>query len=167
MCVVRQPYAAGRVALPYSFDVALLACSADGDSFDILEGDFFDDEELLIVVRGRDEQEAVYLASVGYHDLGYQTLAVPGSTSRENLLLEVMARCEAGEMAAVEMPIKKSRRLVGCRSGAVSLAVNGRAGRRVACVLDGAGTKMECIDVEGDEEEDEEGEGESSMMEAE
>ncbi|KAL1737776.1 hypothetical protein HDZ31DRAFT_70798, partial [Schizophyllum fasciatum] len=142
------------------FDVAVLACAtADGTAYELLEGDFFDEEELLIVVR---TQEAVYLASVGYHDLGYQTLAVHGATSRENLALEVMARCEAGEVAAVEMPIKKSRRLVGCRSGAVSLAVNGRVGRRVACVLDGAGTKMECIDVEGDEddeEEEEEGDG--------
>ena len=44
------------------------------------------------------EAEAVYLASVGYHDLGYQTLAVHGATSRENLALEVMGRCEAGEV---------------------------------------------------------------------
>ncbi|KAL1737184.1 anaphase-promoting complex, cyclosome, subunit 4-domain-containing protein [Schizophyllum commune] len=174
LCVVRQPYAAGSAAPPYNFDVAVLSCTtADGTAYELLEGDFFDDQDMLIVVR---TPEAVYLASVGYHDLGYQTLAVHGATSRENLALEVMGRCEAGEMAAVEMPIKKSRRLVGCRSGAVSLAVNGRPNRRVACVLDGAGTKMECIDVEGDEEdEDEEGEeeaegqgeeeGSSSMME--
>jgi len=35
----------------------------------------------------------------------------------------------------------------------VSLAVNGRAGRRVACVLDGRGLVMESIDMEGDGED--------------
>lgn len=45
----------------------------------------------------------------------------------------------------------------------MTLSVNGRVGRRVSCVLDGAGITMEIIDMEGgdDEEEDEEGEGEA------
>ena len=52
VCVVRQPYAAGSAAPPYNFDVAVLSCTtADGIAYELLEGDFFDDQDLLIVVR--------------------------------------------------------------------------------------------------------------------
>lgn len=33
----------------------------------------------------------------------------------------------------------------------MSVAVNGRVGRRVVCVLDGDGTRMEVLDMEGEE----------------
>lgn len=58
------------------------------------------------------------------------------------------------------------RALKGCREGGVTLAVNGRAGRRVSCVLDGTGVAVEVLDMEGEdeelelEEEEEAGEGE-------
>lgn len=35
----------------------------------------------------------------------------------------------------------------------MSLAVNGRVNRRVACVLDASGTRMESFDLEGDGED--------------
>lgn len=59
------------------------------------------------------------------------------------------------------IPIKRRRQLTACRDGSVSLAVNGRAGRRVVCILDGDGTTMDILDMEGDE--DMEGEDESEM----
>lgn len=37
----------------------------------------------------------------------------------------------------------------------MALAVNGRTGRRVACVLDVAGGGLEIVDIEGEEEETE------------
>ena len=37
----------------------------------------------------------------------------------------------------------------------MSLSVNGRSGRRIACVLDGAGNELEMLDMEGEEEEEE------------
>ena len=37
----------------------------------------------------------------------------------------------------------------------MTLAVNGRTGRRVACVLDRAGSSLEVVDIEGEEEETE------------
>lgn len=43
--------------------------------------------------------------------------------------------------------------LKGCKEGGVSVAVNGRKGRRVGCVLDGTGSVLECIDLEGDGED--------------
>lgn len=51
---------------------------------------------------------------------------------------------------SVQIPIKRSRALAGCKEGHVSIAVNGRSGRRVACVLDDKGLTMESFDLEGD-----------------
>ena len=63
------------------------------------------------------------------------------------------------------MPIRRSYVLAGCISGEVSLALNGRIGRRVACVLDRKEGVLEVLDIEGetddeewDEDEDENGE---------
>lgn len=52
--------------------------------------------------------------------------------------------------------IIQSRTMGGCVSGGVTLAVNGRAGRRVSCVLDATGLSLEVLDMEGEEEEEEE-----------
>jgi anaphase-promoting complex subunit 4 len=61
-------------------------------------------------------------------------------------------------MAARALPIEQRRMLAGCKDGGVSLAVNGRAGRRVACVLDDRGLALEILDMEGEgEAEDTEG----------
>ena len=59
------------------------------------------------------------------------------------------------------MPIRRSYVLAGCNSGEVSVALNGRTGRRVACVLDQKEGILEVLDIEGesdDEEWDEDGE---------
>lgn len=56
------------------------------------------------------------------------------------------------------MPIKRCRDLPGCRQGSVSLAVNGRVGRRMACVLDSTGLTVEVMDMEGEAEEIDESE---------
>jgi anaphase-promoting complex subunit 4 len=59
------------------------------------------------------------------------------------------------------MPIRRSYVLAACVSGEVSLALNGRIGRRVACVLDHKEAILEVLDIEGemdDESWDEEGE---------
>jgi anaphase-promoting complex subunit 4 len=48
------------------------------------------------------------------------------------------------------MPIRRSYVLAGCVSGDVSLALNGRMGRRVACVLDRKEAILEVLDIEGE-----------------
>ena len=53
------------------------------------------------------------------------------------------------------MPIRRSYVLAGCISGEVSLALNGRAGRRVACVLDQTEGVLEVLDIEGETDDDE------------
>jgi hypothetical protein len=64
--------------------------------------------------------------------------------------------------------IRRTRRLAGVqRGGPATLAVNGRRGRRVACVLDGRGSTVEMLDLEGDDEgTDEAEEGDASGAEA-
>lgn len=39
-------------------------------------------------------------------------------------------------------------------TGGVSLALNGRTGRRVGCVLDRTGTSLESFDVEGEADDE-------------
>ena len=53
------------------------------------------------------------------------------------------------------MPIKRSYVLAGCINGEASLALNGRTGRRVACVLDCKEGVLEVLDIEGETDEDE------------
>ena len=43
--------------------------------------------------------------------------------------------------------------LTSCKEGRISVAVNGRKGRRVGCVLDSTGTMVESIDLEGEGED--------------
>lgn len=47
------------------------------------------------------------------------------------------------------IPIKSCRELIDGKEGDVSLAVNGRTGRRVACVLDNKESTVEILDMEG------------------
>ena len=53
-------------------------------------------------------------------------------------------------MVPIETIVNRRRPLSNCQNGGISLALNGRAGRRVACVLDGAGTSLESFDLEGE-----------------
>ena len=58
------------------------------------------------------------------------------------------------QIAAVLMPIRRSYVLAGCISGEISLALNGRIGRRVACVLDHKEGVLEVLDIEGETDEE-------------
>jgi hypothetical protein len=79
--------------------------------------------------------------------------------SEDNLPISDEETCL--QIASVLMPIRRSYVLAGCISGEVSLALNGRTGRRVACVLDRKEAVLEVLDIEGetdDESWDEDGE---------
>lgn len=62
----------------------------------------------------------------------------------------------SSQLASIPIPIKERRELAYGGSGPVSVALNGRVGRRVASVLDGQGTNMETLDLEGDAEQEDE-----------
>ena len=63
------------------------------------------------------------------------------------------------QLPSRKIAIRRHRGLRSCKEGRISVALNGRKGRRVGCVLDGTGTMLECIDVEGDGEDMEEADG--------
>lgn len=124
------------------------------------------------------------IAAVVYSDLQYQELQPVGTMnelSREELILHAVRRQKADQVRRIKpelrtaegtdeetclkivtvlMPIKRSYVLAGCSDGGVSLAVNGRAGRRVVCVLDHKKAVLDVLDVEGDAEDESEGEEE-------
>ena len=110
-----------------------------------------------------------------------QPVSPVSDLSREQLIEHAVEEREAGQVllyrkrrlscrlltreqiAAVLMPIRRSYVLAGCISGDVSLALNGRIGRRVACILDRKEAILEVLDIEGETDEgswDEEGEEE-------
>ncbi|PFH54494.1 hypothetical protein AMATHDRAFT_134140 [Amanita thiersii Skay4041] len=128
----------------------------DQVAFDLLETDFFDDELMVIVYRLRNRDKSTFIATVKYNDLGYQPL-VPDvyvkAPAREDLMQYAMGQWKSGNIRGVGSPIKRCRGLKGCKTGRVYLAVNGRVGRRVACVLDGKGTTVETFDMEGEGDE--------------
>ncbi|KAJ3754331.1 anaphase-promoting complex, cyclosome, subunit 4-domain-containing protein [Lentinula raphanica] len=139
-------------------ELAVLECclrrseEEDVVGVDLLALEFFDDETVVIVYR-TDRGEA-YIGTICYSDLEYVDFQSVGYVriSRESLTESALQSLNAGQVTY--LPIKQSRGLKRCRSGAVSLAVNGRVGRRVACVLDNEGTTLETFDLEGDEGEE-------------
>jgi len=92
-----------------------------------------------------------------------QSVSSVSDLSREQLIEHAIAdEGTWSQIAAVLMPIRRSYVLAGCISE-VSLALNGRIGRRVACVLDRKEAILEVLDIEGETDEgswDEEGEEE-------
>lgn len=57
------------------------------------------------------------------------------------------------QLIPTSLPLEK-RRVIRCsKSTSYSMALNGRVGRRVACVLDSTGTSMESFDLEGEVED--------------
>ncbi|KAJ3970282.1 anaphase-promoting complex, cyclosome, subunit 4-domain-containing protein [Lentinula raphanica] len=141
-------------------ELAVLECclrrseEEDVVGVDLLALEFFDDETVVIVYR-TDRGEA-YIGTICYSDLEYVDFQSVGYVriSRESLTESALQSLNAGQSRSAYLPIKQSRGLKRCRSGAVSLAVNGRVGRRVACVLDNEGTTLETFDLEGDEGEE-------------
>jgi hypothetical protein len=65
------------------------------------------------------------------------------------------------------LPIHRCRPLptLPVPGGKISLALNGRKGRRVGCVSMGEGKQVEVFDMEEDEDAQEGGEGDSADME--
>ncbi|KAG7450497.1 uncharacterized protein BT62DRAFT_1001314 [Guyanagaster necrorhizus] len=164
LCLARVEYGSEK-APDGVVEVCLLECcieNEDGskEELEVLEAEFFDDEYVVIVYRLRGEDGGTFIATVGYNDLGYQGLLCDGEYVRmhlrENLMDDVVSRWRTGQMESVRIPIKRCRRLAGCQAGEVALAVNGRKGRRVACVIGGNRMMMEVIDLEGEDAEGEE-----------
>jgi len=165
LCLSRMRYGSDvSHGLPV-VDVALLDCRVQQsnsdlgeslDNLDLLGADFFDDENMVVLYRYQKDNEQTFIAMFSYNDLGYQTLPLDGyvkGPSREHLVQQVLQLWDEGHMTSSNIPIKSCRELIAGKGGDVSLAVNGRTGRRVACVLDNKGSTMEVLDMEGNSEE--------------
>lgn len=56
-------------------------------------------------------------------------------------------------MASTKLPVNRRRLLSDWQRDGGTVALNERIGRRVACVLDSTGTRLESFDMEGDAED--------------
>ncbi|KAI8995617.1 anaphase-promoting complex, cyclosome, subunit 4-domain-containing protein [Trametes punicea] len=150
LCVARLQQGLGELKSVPTVEATALECcvpvagSEENAPVSVLDFDFFDDNMLVIVYRPKDQDGgATCVATVGYANLIYDTIpaqAYVTGTTRETLMDDVRERLASGQLLSAPAPIIQSRPLKGCREGGVTLAVNGRAGRRVSCVLDGRGT---------------------------
>ncbi|KAG8749870.1 hypothetical protein FRC12_013187 [Ceratobasidium sp. 428] len=131
---------------------------------EILDLEFFDDDALVLVVRTKEPQDRAFIATVMYRDVEYSNAIGEDDRvchSREALVERAMGEYESGRLCGTTVPIERSRELRAWGGGPVRLAVNGRKGRRMACVLDAAGA-LEVLDMEGDEDEADPGSGSGS-----
>ncbi|KAG6911951.1 hypothetical protein DXG01_000199 [Tephrocybe rancida] len=141
------------VVLLEPFSLAGLEETSTG--LDLLEVDFLDDECVVIVYRVHGDGGPANIATITYCELGYQSMQADlhvRLVAREELMLEAVEQWKQGHLSKTRLPIKRSRALKGGKTGGVSLALNGRQGRRVACVLDSKG-RLESFDMEGDDDD--------------
>jgi len=139
----------------------MLQCGGNGAGNNvrhiIRDFDFFDDDSLVVVFRVNGAAGPTTVATVGFSDLHYQEVQIVSPVnelSREQLIEHALEERKVGQIAAVLMPITRSYVLAGCISGEVSLALNGRTGRRVACVLDRKEAVLEVLDIEGEADDE-------------
>ncbi|CAE6462052.1 unnamed protein product [Rhizoctonia solani] len=140
----------------------VIECEVDGVGAEILDIAFFDDNQLLVILRTRGR---AHIGMIYYRELGWigDVRGTREVVSREELMELVMRHYETNrmEIAQLEQTVARSRELQGCGTGLAQLSVNGRRGRRTACVLDSGGV-MEVLDMEleGGEEAESESERE-------
>ncbi|KAF9466261.1 anaphase-promoting complex, cyclosome, subunit 4-domain-containing protein [Collybia nuda] len=140
--------------------VALLERAfSTGGEFELAANDFFDDESIVIAYRLRGDNQPTYLATFDYSGLEYITLPLNSRFSvREELVHSVLEQWSQGNLPSSPITIKRHRSLKRFPSDTLSFALNGRAGRRVACILDSKGTTVESFDMEEGEDAEEDSE---------
>ncbi|KAL7418520.1 hypothetical protein Q5752_006978 [Cryptotrichosporon argae] len=129
--------------LPHGYERAAFAYP-DGST--CLAADFFDDDELALVLET--PAGARSLVTCAY--AGFEGDAVVGADELDT----------AVEPTA-ELQLARARPLT--LAADVALALNGRKGRRVGCVLGDGGRRVEVFDMDEDEAEDGEGEDEDGQ----
>ncbi|EIW86695.1 hypothetical protein CONPUDRAFT_134079 [Coniophora puteana RWD-64-598 SS2] len=144
--------------------VAVLECCADEEGEDgisrleIIGAEFFDDTNLVIIYRNSASTENLIIALLEYGNLSYQDLQNEGSTStrtREDMIKAILQEINEAHIPTRPVPISRCRKLAAYhKSSNVSLAVNGREGRRTVCVLDESGMTLEVLDMEASGEDE-------------
>ncbi|CAL1695872.1 unnamed protein product [Somion occarium] len=161
LCLLRMTRQYGVSESRDETAVAILQClrqvGDEAQPLHILDAEFFDEQDMIVVYR-LDDPGPTFIATVDYANVNYRSLGsetVRDIKSREEAMNDVLQRMRNGELSPVPLPINQTRALSGCREGRVTLSVNGRVGRRVACVLDDAGLILEVLDMEGEVDEEE------------
>ncbi|PPQ80812.1 hypothetical protein CVT25_001937 [Psilocybe cyanescens] len=161
LLLVKLRFGVEASELPSEIGIAVLECylpeeGEEQSNFDLLDADFFDDECVVIIYRLREGEKQAFIATLNYDNIGYQNLlpdAYVKWSTREDLMRDTLELWKSGQLSLQRVSVNRRRALSGCKMGAVSMALNGRVNRRVACVLDTTGTTMESFDMEGDAED--------------
>ncbi|KAL5535567.1 hypothetical protein ACEPAF_3661 [Sanghuangporus sanghuang] len=143
----------------------------EDEDFHIFDMAFFDEQSLVIVYQSYAEEGAERIGTIDYSGLEYLEVELERYVNgvwQEDIVAEAITKLSAGQVSCPAVPVRKQRALkltvdrrkemTMRRDGQGALAVNGRAGRRVACVVDGKGNELEMLDMEGEEEAAEEDE---------
>ncbi|WRT70155.1 uncharacterized protein IL334_007149 [Kwoniella shivajii] len=125
---------------------------------------FFDDEEIVLLLESEDGR---YLVTIRYSDAVNVMVQIPRDDERT--LGEMVDTYQSTLKSFSAIPINRSRYLGPTpqyeeQEGKAEIALNGRKGRRLGCVLDEGGKEVSVWDLDVDEdEEDENGEGDEEM----
>ncbi|OXG13990.1 hypothetical protein C366_04983 [Cryptococcus neoformans Tu401-1] len=131
---------------------------SDEESAICLAIQFFDDEELVLLLEETKSGQR-YLVTARYADLLEDMSVVPEDIGMWDVsMLVEMGQREVTELPAI--PISRCRPLATRHPQAVSIALNGRKGRRLGCILVESedDREVEVLDLDADEDEEEEGE---------
>ncbi|KAJ3575641.1 hypothetical protein NP233_g977 [Leucocoprinus birnbaumii] len=158
LLLARIHFAEGSVLPTYIYAGALQCHLSEDEELslvDLLNFDFFDDEHLVVIYRSQSPGSSASIATVNYVDVGYQELELAKYVKgfREDLMDSIWSLCRSGELSSSLYPLERRRIIRHGKGSNFSMAVNGRIGRRVACVLDSSGTVMESFDLEGEVED--------------
>ncbi|QRV76536.1 hypothetical protein RhiJN_04551 [Ceratobasidium sp. AG-Ba] len=155
---------------PELVEAAVMECAARAREeseetldLEILDLEFFDDDALVVVVRTKEPQGRAFIATVMYRDVEFfKAVAEDDRVCRswETWVQWAIDEYQSGRFSGAPVPIERSRELRAWSGGGAQLAVNGRRGRRMACVLDESGV-LEVLDMEGGDEAEEADEADS------
>jgi len=138
---------------PEGIAFALGECSHGTHSIDIVDADFFDATLLVIAFRSQeDDWTSSNVGTADYGGLEYEErpIDVKGLT-REQMMIDALNEWRDGTLTAVRLEIAAgSRQLTAQADDGIELALNGRVGRRVACVLDKGEMGLEILDMAGE-----------------
>ncbi|TFK30461.1 hypothetical protein FA15DRAFT_676805 [Coprinopsis marcescibilis] len=164
LVLVQSSYGDAGLGVTLKVAVLSLQCGVDPSKVlpaSVIAAEYFDDETIAVVYRvnNRDgihsEMETAFLSTFDYSGLEY--LDAPYNRGMganfEELVTSAVDEWKIGNIGSIPIVVTRRRGLNGGKHGECDLAVNGRKNRRVVCVVDGIGSRLESFDL-GDEGEE-------------
>lgn len=160
--------------------------AGEGQGVEVIEWDFFDDVEMMLAVKIVGKEGESTLARAWGSAIADNPFSSHATAPSYALLALHLSAFTFSTSVRLRPPCRRSRaadppffsqitptpspHLIPSRTHTFDphfppqgLALNGRAGRRVACVLAGEGRMLEVLDAEMEEEDEEEGEADVTM----